>query len=101
MKCCIFRRRKSIQGSKKESRYSFIHHLKWDHTFDMPDLSNDQSDHKMNSKKEIEDIVSNCLDKKRNEIPEFIKHLHKKRGYSFECTTAKQYSVIRLNSLCC
>ena len=83
MKTPIFRRRKvkKIKGkkSKQETRYSFIHFLTWDPELNMPIQAPDNK--KMSSRKEIEDIVSNCLDKKRNEIPDFINHLHKKRGW--------------------
>ena len=77
MKFAIFRRQKNNQAPKREYRYSFIHYLKWNSTLNMPEQF---EDNKKSSKKEIEDLVSNCLDKKRNDIPPFIKDLHKKRG---------------------
>lgn len=80
MKWSIFRRQKNKQTPKKEYRFSFIHYLKWNLKLNMPEQLTE--DNKMSSKKEIEDLVSNCLDKKRNKIPPVIKHLHKKRGIS-------------------
>ena len=53
---------------------------------------------KKNSKKEIEDLVSNCLDKKRNDIPPFIKHLHKKRGWYY-CTCYAYINLFHLTLL--
>ena len=61
---------------------SFIHFLKWDTEHDtlvQPDMEN-VSTTTMNSSEEIVDIVSKCLEKKQNDIPDFIRHLYKKRG---------------------
>ena len=79
LKINIFRRQKQDK-SKKERRYAFIHYLKWDTQSDCLDMTSGHDNEDETSKTEIEDIVSNCLDKKKNEIPDVIKHLHKKRG---------------------
>lgn len=87
LKIVMFRRHKNSENKeqKKETRYSFIHFLKWNHDLNVPYYPMDPNGTKtkkpkMNSKKEIEDIVSLCLDSRKNEIPQPVKHLHTKRG---------------------
>ena len=56
----MFRRDKTDK-TRKDCRYSFIHYLKWNWETNTPyQLCSTRK--KRNSKKEIEEIISNCLD---------------------------------------
>lgn len=62
---------------------SFIHFLKWNtehNTLEQMEEITTSTRTTVNSAEDIEDIVSNCLEKKFNEIPDFIRHLYKRRG---------------------
>ena len=84
LRTSIFRRTSTRTNTLKDSRTAFIHFLKWNKELNtLEQMGGNTKVTRMNSVEEIKEIVSNCLEKKLNNVPDFIRHLYNGRGMYF------------------